>query len=150
MNDIDQVIALFAWILIFCVIMNLLVLTVVAIGKWKVFEKAGKPGWAAIIPIYNLYVILEIAELPTWYLVLYFIPFANIYVQIYSSIELAKKFGEKVGFAIGLFLLPIIFWPILGFGKSEYLKEINKFCTNCGNKLNNGAHFCEKCGFKVD
>lgn len=89
-------------------------------GMWRVFQKAGKPGWAAIIPIYNIIVLLQITGKPIWWLVLYFIPFVNVVVLVLVCIALARRFGKGVGFAIGLALLPFIFYPILGFGDATY------------------------------
>ena len=89
-------------------------------GMWKVFQKAGKPGWAAIIPIYNIIVLLQIAEKPLWWIVLYFIPIVNFVAVILVSIAVAKRFGKGVGFGIGIALLPFVFYPILGFGDARY------------------------------
>lgn len=98
-----------------------LVLTIVMIASmWKIFDKAGKPGWAAIIPIYNLIVLLEIVEKPIWWIVLFFLPFVNAIAFILLDIELAKKFGKDALFGIGLLLLPIVFFPILAFGSARY------------------------------
>lgn len=96
-----------------------LVIAIIA-GIWKIFVKAGKPGWAAIIPIYNLVVMLEIIGKPLWWILLYFIPCVNIIVSILVAVELAKCFGQGAGFAVGMILLPFIFYPILGFGDSRY------------------------------
>jgi hypothetical protein len=87
---------------------------------WKVFEKAGKPGWAAIIPIYNAIVILQIAGRPVWWFLLYLIPLVNIVVAIIVMIDFAKSFGKGVGFAIGLILLGFIFIPVLAWGDAQY------------------------------
>ena len=89
-------------------------------GVWKPFSKAGKPGWAAIIPIYNIVILLEIAGKPLWWIVLFFIPLANLVAGILISIEVAKVFGKGAGFGLGLAFLGPIFWPILGFGSAEY------------------------------
>jgi len=89
-------------------------------GMWMTFQKAGHPGWAAIIPIYNIYILLKIAERPIWWLILYFIPFVNLVASIIVSIDVAKKFAKGTGFGIGLALLPIIFYLILGFGSAQY------------------------------
>jgi Na+/glutamate symporter len=96
------------------------VLVVVIVGAWKVYEKAGKPGWAAIVPIYNIVVLLEIVGKPVWWIVLFFIPIANLIATILVSIALAEQFGQSAGFGIGLWLLPFIFMPILGFGSAQY------------------------------
>jgi hypothetical protein len=98
----------------------LILVLLIVIGMWKVFTKAGKPGWAAIIPIYNMIVLLEIAGKPIWWFILMLIPFVNIVVLIIVLIALARNFGKGVGFAIGLLLLPFIFYPILGFGDAKY------------------------------
>ena len=96
-----------------------LALTVI-IGVWKVFTKAGKPGWAILIPIYNTIVMLEIARRPIWWLILLFIPIVGAIVSIIITIDIAKAFGKGAGFGLGLAFLPMIFYPILGFGKSQY------------------------------
>lgn len=87
---------------------------------WRVFEKAGKPGWAAIVPIYNAIVILQIAGRPVWWILLYLIPLVNIVIGIMVTVDVARNFGKGVGFAIGLMLLGFIFWPILAWGDAEY------------------------------
>jgi uncharacterized membrane protein YoaK (UPF0700 family) len=87
---------------------------------WKLFVKAGEPGWASIIPIYNAIVMLKIAGKPLWWFLLYLIPIVNIVIAIIVTVALAKNFGKDVGFAVGLILLPIIFYPILAFGSAQY------------------------------
>jgi len=88
---------------------------------WKVFVKAGQPGWGAIIPIYNMYLLLKIAGRPGWWLILMFIPFVNIVVVIIIPLDVAKKFGKGTGFGLGLLFLGFIFYPILGFGSAQYV-----------------------------
>ena len=90
------------------------------VGMWKVFTKAGQPGWASIIPIYNVYILLLIVDKPWWWLILMLIPIVNIVMWIIVSLALAQKFGQGTGFAIGLILLPFIFIPILGFSDMKY------------------------------
>lgn len=87
---------------------------------WKVFKKAGRPGWAAIVPIYNVYVMCKIANRPGWWLVLFLIPLVNIIISLIVMIDLGKAFGKGTGFGIGLWLLGFIFVPILGFGEASY------------------------------
>ena len=87
---------------------------------WKIFTKAGKEGWAAIIPYYNYYVILQIVGRPGWWLLLYLVPCVNIIVHVMVTIDLAKSFGKDIGFAIGMIILPFIFYPILAFGDATY------------------------------
>ncbi len=98
----------------------LAVIVVVLASVWKVYTKAGKPGWAALVPFYNVYVLLEIAGKPGWWLVLMLIPIINIIVAIVTVLALATRFEKSGGFAAGLILLPFIFYPILGFGDSKY------------------------------
>ena len=102
------------------IIIYLIIGLLMIISMWKIFAKAGKPGWAAIIPIYNIIVLLEIVDKPLWWIILILIPFVNIIISIILNLELAKKFGQSSGFAVGLILLPIIFYPILGFGGAKY------------------------------
>jgi len=102
-------------------IIILIVVVVTIVGLWKVFTKAGKPGWAAIVPIYNNIVMLEIAGKPLWWVFLYFIPVVNIVIPIIVSIEIAKKFGKSGAFGvIALWLFAPIGYLILGFGKAQY------------------------------
>lgn len=103
---------------------NLVVLAIIVAviaGFWKVFEKAGKPGWASIVPIYNLVILLEIAQKPMWWIVLMFIPLVNIAIAVLISIEVAKAFGKTPAFGVGLALLGFVFYPILGFGDAKYI-----------------------------
>lgn len=90
-------------------------------SMWMTFAKAGKPGWAAIVPIYNLWVMLEIVGRPGWWLILMFIPLVNFVIAIIVFIDLAKSFGRGAGFGLGLLLLGFIFFPILGFGSDAYV-----------------------------
>jgi len=87
---------------------------------WKVFTKAGQPGWAAIIPIYNIIVWLRIAGRPGWWIILLLIPIVGFVIAIVVSIDFAKKFGKGVGFAMGLVFLGFIFYPILAWGSAQY------------------------------
>jgi hypothetical protein len=105
---------------VFGMLIPLAIFVVIVAGLWKVFEKAGKPGWAAIIPIYNIIILLEIVKRPIWWIVLYFIPIVQLLAAIVVGLELAKRFGKSQAFGIGLALLPMIFIPILGFGKDQY------------------------------
>ena len=90
------------------------------IAMWKIFMKAGKPGWACIIPIYNIIVLLEIVGKPLWWIFLFLIPGVNLVFGIWTINLLSKSFGQSEGFTVGLILLPIIFYPILGFGDAAY------------------------------
>ncbi len=90
------------------------------VSYWKVFEKAGQPGWGVLIPIYNILLLLKIAGRPGWWILLYLIPLVNIVIGIIVSIDIAKNFGKDAAFGIGLAFLGIIFYPILAFGSAQY------------------------------
>lgn len=105
---------------VFLIVMLAIGVVMVA-SLWKVFTKAGQPGWAAIVPIYNAIVLLQITGRPLWWIVLFMIPLANIVVGILVAIDLAKSFGQSTGFALGLVFLGFIFFPILGFGSARYV-----------------------------
>ena len=96
----------------------LIILMVAAM--WTVFKKAGEPGWAALIPIYNIMVLLKIAGKPMWWVILMLIPFVNIIVLIIAIVGLARNFGKGAGFALGLVFLAPIFYPILAWGDAQY------------------------------
>lgn len=100
-------------------IVALIVFLIVA--EWKVYTKAGQPGWAVLIPIYNFYVLLKIVGKPGWWLLLMLVPLVNIVIAIYVIHLLSKSFGHGVGFTLGLLFLSIIFYPILGYGGSKYV-----------------------------
>ncbi len=145
------------------------VLMIVAI--WMIFKKAGKPGWAAIVPFYNQYVQFEITWGNGWRFLMLLIPFYNIVLAIQTQIKLAKAFGKGGGFAVGLIFLPYVFYPILAFDGSAYQgvpgfgRRVQQegyapssgdyrqpepefqvtFCPNCGAKVD-GGKFCENCG----
>ena len=98
-----------------------LILVVLAIaGLWATFAKAGKPGWAAIIPIYNALVLLQVAGRPWWWILLLLVPIVNIVIGVIVSIDVAKNFGKGTAFGLGLAFLGFIFYPILGFGDARY------------------------------
>src|ERR1700727_1951234 len=94
-------------------IIPLIIVSLISIiGQWKVYAKAGKPGWACIIPIYNLIVLLEIAGKPIWWIFLFLIPCVNIIFVVWTLNLVSKSFGQSEGFTVGLVLLGFIFWPI--------------------------------------
>lgn len=107
------------FIVVLCAISFAIVILCI-VGMWKAFEKAGQPGWACIIPIYNWYVILKIGGKPGWWLLLFLIPGVNIIFLIWALNMVSKSFGKDEGFTIGLVLFNFIFWPILGFSNAKY------------------------------
>jgi len=89
-------------------------------GFWKIFEKADKPGWAAIVPIYNLYVLVKVSGNAWWWFVLFFVPLLNFFATLKISIDLAGKFDRGILFGLGLAFLSFVFYPLLGFGDYQY------------------------------
>ena len=122
---------LFFWILS----MALSILMIVSL--WKIFKKAGKPGWVSIIPIYNIYIMCEIAEKEWWYVLLSCVPFANIYAMIVLYNGMAKRFGKSGGFVAGMILLPVVFFPMLAFGKDAAIVNNQPNTSNENNMADN-------------
>lgn len=101
------------------------IMVIVIVSLWKVFTKAGRPGWAAIIPYYNQYKMVLIAGKPGWWFILFFVPFVNLIIMIIVTHELSKAFGKGAGYTIGLIFLPFIFWPMLAFGDAKYTTPVS-------------------------
>jgi len=97
------------------------ILILMIASMWKIYTKAGKPGWAAIVPIYNLVVLLEVVGKPWWWLFLMLIPIVNIVLIIIVTHKLSVSFGKGAGFTVGLILLGIVFYPMLAFGDAKYV-----------------------------
>lgn len=102
------------------IIVYLALIVLIVVSMWKIFTKAGKAGWASIIPIYNIIVLQEIIGKPAWWVILYLIPGVNIVFAVWSTNLLSKSFGNSEGFTIGLLFLPFVFYPVLAFGSSSY------------------------------
>lgn len=94
------------------------------VAMWTVFEKANQPGWAAIVPFYNIYVLLKVVGRPGWWLALMFVPGVVTVIAIVVMIDLAKAFGKRGVFAVLLILLPFVGWPILAFGEVRYVGPV--------------------------
>ena len=131
MNSTNEILEAFssqlgaAFFVIIAIYLAIIVLLLVS--QWKIFVKAGQPGWAILIPFYNIYVYTQIIERPKWWMLLYFLGivpllgiFAVLVIAIMDAIRLAKVFGKDGGFAVGLILLGVVFYPILAFGNAEY------------------------------
>lgn len=102
-------------------LVSLVISLLMIVALWKIFTKAGQPGWAAIIPFYNLYILLKITGKPGWWLILFLIPLVNIVIGLLVLIALANAFGKGTGFGLGLFFLSPIFFLILAFGDAQYV-----------------------------
>jgi hypothetical protein len=105
--------------MVFLIIVYLAFIFFIIASIWKTFEKAGQPGWASIVPIYNYYIMGKMTGVKNWWLI--FIPIVNIYIVFVIMIAIAKSFGKDAGFGVGLVLLGFIFFPILGFGSAAYI-----------------------------
>ena len=95
-------------------------IVVYLVAAWIVYTKAGEEGWKALIPIYNVWVLLRIVGRPGWWLILFLIPLVNGVIWIIVSIDLAKSVGKGTGFALGLIFFAPIFYMILAFGDATY------------------------------
>lgn len=104
----------------FGLIVQLAVIAFFLATFWKIFEKAGRPGWAAIIPIYNVIVLLQIVGRPIWWIVLLIIPLVNVVIGFLLALDLSRSFGHDLAFALGLFFLGFIFYPVLAFSGATY------------------------------
>ncbi|HYR63833.1 MAG TPA: DUF5684 domain-containing protein [Actinomycetota bacterium] len=89
----------------------------ILVGRWAMFKKAGREGWPAIVPVYKWIVTLELINRPWWWVFLVYAPFVNIVFQVLIYLDLSKAFGKSEGYAVGLFFLPFVFYPILGFSR---------------------------------
>lgn len=107
-----------AGFIIFCVVLAVFFI----ICYWKIFEKAGQPGWAAIVPIYNAYILTKIIGKPGWWTILLLIPYLNIIFGIWAINLLSKSFGKDILFTLGLLILSIIFIPIMAFDRTIQYK----------------------------
>ncbi len=119
-------------ILIGIIIIALLAAILMTVSMWKTFKKVGKPGWASLIPIYNTYVMCEIGGKEWWFIFLTFIPVINILATFMIYDGIAKKFGKSTAFSLGMFFVPIIFFPLLAFGKNYYEE---------GNQVSNSSNY---------
>lgn len=107
---------------LFGITIDLAIVALYVVSLWKIYGKAGKPGWAAIVPIYNVVVLLQIVERPVWWIILLLIPFVNIVISIILSIDLAKAFGKSGAWGFFMLaLLGIIGYPMLAFGSSTFI-----------------------------
>lgn len=105
------------------IVVGILMLAIVGlmiVSLWKIFEKAGQPGWAAIIPIYNYYILTKISERPGYWTVLALIPYIGAIWAIWMCNRMVKRFGKTEGYTVGMVFLPFVFAPMLAFGDAQY------------------------------
>ena len=121
------------WVLI----LDLAICVLYVVEMWKIFVKAGEPGWKAIIPFYNLYTTCKITLGNGLWFLLFFAPIASVFIpfkivgiiaiaicailNLMISIAMAKSFGKGIGFGIGIFILSVILLGVLAFGDSKYI-----------------------------
>jgi hypothetical protein len=113
--SVEEVPAVNMTVLVICIALILVLL----VAMWRVYEKAGEPGWAGILPVVNVFFLARAVGKPMWWGILGLVPIVNLIVWFILCIRLAKRFGRGTGFGIGLVLFSIIFWPILAFGDAE-------------------------------
>ena len=160
---------------------------IIIVAEVKMFKKGKQPGWAAIVPFYNQYVLCKMVGVNPWWVLITVVasfigevPYVgtiillavSIYYAILTGVSTARAFGKDDAFAVGLILLPVVFYPILGFGKAEYVGADNpmndfvfkkgeeivkngnnankKFCPHCGAQMNIESKFCPNCGKEVE
>lgn len=106
-------------------LLSLVVAVLMTVSLWRLFTKAGKPGWAAIVPVYNEIVMLQIAGRPVWWVALMFVPLLGLWVAIVAAIDFIRSYGKSLGFTIFAILVPIIAYPMMAFGKStKYVRPV--------------------------
>ena len=105
----------------FVAIIYIAILVLYIASFWKLFEKAGRPGWEAIIPFYNIYMLFKIGGKPGWWLAFILLGPLFLIWWIWGVNMISKSFGKDEGFTVGLLLLGIVFWPILGLGDARYI-----------------------------
>ena len=98
----------------------LVVLVIFFTSLWKIFSKAGRPGWLSLVPIVNVYYLILIANRPGWWILFFLIPIVNVVVAILVTIGVANKFGKGSLFGVGMVFLPFIFYPLLAFTNTNY------------------------------
>jgi hypothetical protein len=108
---------------VFFSIFYIAILALMVVSMWKIYAKAGKPGWATLVPFYNILVLLEIVNKPWWWMLLMFIPYVGLIWGIWSINLLVKRFGKDEGFTVGCIFLPFVFFPILAFGNHQFQGE---------------------------
>ena len=105
------------------IVVFLLIIALIVVSMWKVFVKAGQPGWACLVPIYNIVVLCRIGGKPGWWVLLFIIPIVGLIFSIMVTHGVSKRFGHDIGMTLMLIFLPFIAYPMLAFGDSVYLGQ---------------------------
>ena len=126
---------------LFLVLIVIAVIGLMLASFWKIFEKAGRPGWEGIVPIYNMYVMLKFVGKPGWWLILFLIPIVNYVFIIWTYNMLSKSFGKDEGFTVGLILLGIVFFPVLAFGDARYIGPYGDKAAFLASRQNSSFSF---------
>ena len=153
----SNIIGIMVILFLMLLLLFMVVLVVLLVSNYKIYKKAGKNGWESLIPIYSIIVKFEFLNIPLWFLLVYLIPGANVISHVIVNINLAKKFDKDAFFALGLIILPFIFYPILAFSNASYNNDAQglfdsytisnkRYCTNCGRVLT--GEYCSNCGTK--
>lgn len=116
-------------------IVIILIVFLPIIGMWRIFNKANKPGWSVLIPIYNAVTLTEIIGKPGWWALLMYIPYLNVIWIIWGLNLLVKSFGKTEAFTVGVIFLGFIFVPILGFDNSKYIGPYGSTNKSINNKF---------------
>ena len=104
----------------FSTLFNLTLVGVFCAGIWRVYAKAGLPGWGGLIPVYNLVLWMRLGGKPGWWAIWLFVPFLNLVIYTIVTFEVAKNFGKGVAYTLGLLLVPPVFYATLGLGSAQY------------------------------
>lgn len=117
MSDMEMLGMIGTFMGVYSLIMTLYTIFLV-VCQWKMFSKAGVPGWAAIVPIYSTYKLFEISYGNGWTMLWLLVPFVNIFFAFQQPFKLAKAFGQEVFFGLGLLFLAPIFQAIIAFSNT--------------------------------
>ncbi len=115
-------------------IISLAIVVLMIASLWKIYSKAGQPGWASIVPLYNFLLLLKIVKKPWWWLLLMLIPIVNFVLIIIVYHRISVSFGKGGGFTVGILLLPFVFLPILAFSDVQYQAERFKLINKKSNE----------------
>jgi ABC-type sulfate transport system permease subunit len=107
-------------IVVVVVVLVALPLMLLVVPTWRIYVKAGEPGWASIVPLFSQYTLCSVVGRPVWWLIFLLIPYVNFVFWLIVAMDLARVFSRSKAFGIGLWLLPFVFLPILGYGSAEY------------------------------